>query len=117
MSSWQTCPACGRRFDEEDDLPFGGCPEGECLACAECCTCEEGSGQIAQAGDSSVVHCWWGLRDEIEKVFGWGSKEWAETYQEAWENETCMLLQGHKGPHNFTPDSEVQITFLPGSDT
>jgi hypothetical protein len=39
---WQTCPSCGKKFDASDDagLGFGGCPEGNCLACEKCCKCE-----------------------------------------------------------------------------
>lgn len=25
---------------------------------------------------------------------------------------TCMLLDGHAGPHEFTPDSEIVIGFV-----
>jgi hypothetical protein len=41
---WQTCPSCGKRFDASDDtgiVGFGGCPEGNCLACDQCCKCED----------------------------------------------------------------------------
>jgi hypothetical protein len=26
---------------------------------------------------------------------------------------TCMLLDGHDGPHEFTPDDEITIEFAP----
>jgi len=44
---WQRCPACGVRFDASNDTGLGlsGCPEGNCLACENCCKCEEGVGR------------------------------------------------------------------------
>lgn len=47
---WQTCPSCGRRFDAADDsgLGFGGCPEGNCVACENCCRCEDGDGLTSE---------------------------------------------------------------------
>lgn len=39
------------------------------------------------------LHCW--------EVPDWPSEQ----------NATCMLLDGHDGPHQFTPDAEITVRF------
>lgn len=52
-----------------------------------------------------TVHCW---QDEGE-YHGFGSVEWAASLHRG--GGTCMLPDGHKGPHEFTPDQEITISF------
>jgi len=30
-----------------------------------------------------------------------------------WTGSTCMLWDGHRGPHEFTPDNQIGISFPP----
>lgn len=45
-----------------------------------------------------VLHCW----EQLE--------EWNEA-ELRWETGTCLLLAGHEGEHEFTPDSQIVIHF------
>jgi hypothetical protein len=29
------------------------------------------------------------------------------------ETSTCMALDGHKGPHEFVPDDQIMVRFVP----
>jgi hypothetical protein len=51
-----------------------------------------------------VPHCWIGNSEVVE----WGSDAWAEAFNNP---ATCMLLDGHEGPHEFVPDSEIVVSF------
>lgn len=42
------------------------------------------------------LHCWEGQPTEIGEPGG-----------------TCMLMRGHAGDHEWTPDSEIGVTFAP----
>lgn len=53
-----------------------------------------------------VLHCWAGNMDDLE----FGSEEWAEAMGKP--SGTCMLESGHSGPHDFTPDSDIEVEFL-----
>lgn len=46
--------------------------------------------------EKSRVHCWEGGPD---------TEDGCPT--------TCMLLDGHEGPHEFTRDDQIGITFAP----
>lgn len=39
-----------------------------------------------------VLHCWEGNEQN---------------------DATCLLLDGHEGAHDFTPDSEITVSFAP----
>lgn len=59
-----------------------------------------------------VLHCWAGKLDTDDLEIG--SDEWVNRWVRKEEGEdtcTCMLPQGHDGPHEWTPDSEITITF------
>ena len=58
-----------------------------------------------------VLHCWKDRKTDIEERFGYLSPEHVDTYQEDFQNGTCMLPEGHEGPHEFTSDSNITITF------
>lgn len=53
-------------------------------------------------------HCW---RD------GPSISEWLEANPDSdidsYVGSTCMLERGHEGPHEFTPDSHIGVTFAP----
>jgi hypothetical protein len=44
-----------------------------------------------------VLHCWEDLRNVTDN----------------WDlpNATCMLPDGHDGPHEWTPDSDIRVQF------
>lgn len=60
------------------------------------------------------MHCWTGNDEAAEQEHGFGSPEWAEAYQEP---ATCMLPHGHEGPHEFTPDDRIGVTFADDNQT
>ncbi len=51
------------------------------------------------------VHCWAGHSDQYE----FGSNEWANVMVDG--DGTCFRFHGHFGPHKFTPDSDLMISF------
>ena len=53
-----------------------------------------------------MLHCWAGESDQYEI----GSDEWVKIVARG--DGTCMLLDGHEGPHVFTPDSEIEVRFI-----
>ena len=54
-------------------------------------------------------HCWLGKEEWAEKEFGRFSPEHLAALD---EGGTCMLPAGHDGPHAWTPDDEIGITFI-----
>ena len=70
-----------------------------------------------------MTHCWMGYIESL----AFGSDEWVEVMSGAGPfgsperqadpdampaDGTCMLRDGHKGAHVFTPDDEVGIYFV-----
>lgn len=52
---------------------------------------------MSERKDEHVVHCWAdGPRRETPERF---------------VGSTCMLWDGHDGPHEWTPDDEIGVTF------
>jgi hypothetical protein len=55
-----------------------------------------------------VLHCW---HDGPSIV------EWMEANPDAdideYVSSTCMLERDHEGPHEFTPDDQIGISFAP----
>lgn len=51
-----------------------------------------------------MTHCWADIRDGLEL---WESIDMA--------GATCLLPDGHDGAHEFTPDSEITVSFAPQS--
>lgn len=53
-----------------------------------------------------ILHCW---------ADGPSLLEWMEANPDAdveeYMGSTCMLEKGHDGPHEFTPDDRIGITF------
>ncbi len=56
-------------------------------------------------------HCWKDSLEAVEDRHGYASPEWFAA--EAAQRGSCMLLAGHEGPHEFTPDTDIFIDFLP----
>lgn len=54
--------------------------------------------------DERVLHCWTDYQSTTE----YGSEAWAEAFN---RNATCMLPRHHPGPHWFTPDDEIKVSF------
>jgi len=60
-----------------------------------------------------IVHCWIGNQEYAEEKYGFLSDEW---YDAVVTPSTCMLPDGHKGSHVFTPDSKICIRFKSDND-
>lgn len=59
------------------------------------------------------MHCWKDRAEYMEEYFGNGSPEHLSAmYFEL--SATCMLEDEHDGPHEWTLDSDVLITFGDG---
>jgi hypothetical protein len=54
-----------------------------------------------------MVHCWKDEREHIEETYGIGSAEWCASFDGP--GGTCMLPDGHDGPHQFTPDDAIVV--------
>lgn len=63
-------------------------------------------------------HCWTG-RNEVETAIPdcthGGHDDWDQAMECAYgrEQATCLLEDGHSGPHEWTPDSEIVVSFAP----
>lgn len=55
-----------------------------------------------------MAHCWMGYQEWLEETTG---KPWYELpdVEEGTRSATCLLPDGHKGPHEWTPDDEIII--------
>lgn len=51
-----------------------------------------------------IVHCWADRAECAEYL----SEEWALA---SVDSATCLLPAGHDGPHEWTPDEHITITF------
>ncbi len=64
-----------------------------------------------------MSHCWMGRTEWIEETYGYLSEEYiadaADAYDDSYMSSTCMLLDGHEGPHEFTRDDQITIAFAP----
>ncbi len=55
-------------------------------------------------------HCWADKKAWAEETYGYLSPEHVEAES---QNCTCMLLDGHDGPHEWTPNDEIVVQFPP----
>ena len=55
-----------------------------------------------------IVHCWKDRKEAAIEAHGWGSPEHLAAEE---RNGTCMLLDEHEGPHEFTNDDEIGVRF------
>jgi hypothetical protein len=60
---------------------------------------------------SRVVHCWQGKREWIEDTYGDTSDEYYDYMASDEPSSTCMLLEGHDGPHAWTNGNEIVVRF------
>lgn len=60
--------------------------------------------------NARIVHCWMGRLEWIKETYGSMSDEYV-SYLENDMPETCMLPDGHAGPHEWTRDDEIEISF------
>jgi hypothetical protein len=58
-----------------------------------------------------MLHCWQDHAAHVEETYGFHSEEHLKTYGDDFVSGTCMLQHGHPGPHEFTPDSQIGVTF------
>jgi hypothetical protein len=56
------------------------------------------------------AHCWASKLETLEEY----SPEWMKIY-DGGVDSSCMLWNGHEGPHEFVPDNEIGVEFN-GSD-
>jgi len=63
-----------------------------------------------------MMHCWTGEREHIEATYGHLSPEYLDCVCREGPGRTCMLAAGHDGPHIWTPDDEISITFCKEPD-
>ncbi len=59
---------------------------------------------------AKTVHCWQDRGEWAAEKFGWMSKKHIRLSQEA-PSATCMRPDGHLGPHSWTKDAEIGVTF------
>ena len=57
-----------------------------------------------------MVHCWADKGEFIEERFGFYSSE-CFNYLVEDDRCSCLLPDGHDGPHEWTPDKDIVITF------
>lgn len=62
-----------------------------------------------------MTHCWKGLAEWCQETHG----EESTAYWDALHGEpmTCILEHGHAGPHEWTPDANIRISFPPAMNT
>lgn len=58
-----------------------------------------------------MTPCWTGKLDWIIETFGDLSREWCEYVAQNGPCETCMLPEGHAGPHVWTPNDKIVLVF------
>lgn len=56
-----------------------------------------------------VLHCWKDKGEWVDEEFGFGSQEWVEVY--LFGGATCLLEAGHEGPHEWTSDKDIVVSF------
>ena len=59
-----------------------------------------------------MEYCWMGKREWIESEYGYMSDEYVNYVgRDDGPNETCTLEDGHEGPHEWTPNDQIFLTF------
>jgi len=56
---------------------------------------------------ANMTHCWKDYREHIEETCGVGSDAWNASFDRS--GGTCMLPEGHDGPHEFTADDQIMV--------
>lgn len=59
------------------------------------------------------VHCWMGEDEHMQSTLTVDEYQaWArDPARQSVPDGTCMLPDGHDGPHKFTPDDQIVIQF------
>lgn len=60
---------------------------------------------------ANPVHCWISEGHYLEEHFGYLSPEHLEYRASDQPSRTCMLLEGHSGPHEFVLNDEIVVVF------
>jgi hypothetical protein len=58
-------------------------------------------------------HCWKSKLEWLSETYGYDSDEYLSGLVSEDGSATCMLERDHVGPHEWTPDGEIIITFSP----
>lgn len=60
----------------------------------------------------SIVHCWTNYGEWLQETYGYLSERHvAYLADEDGPRRTCMLPEGHRGPHEWTNDTDITVTF------
>jgi len=65
------------------------------------------------------LHCWISLSFNGIAINKPDDRTWTDAERQVMETEvgaTCMLSLNHEGPHEYTPDSEISVTFSEARD-
>jgi hypothetical protein len=57
-----------------------------------------------------VLHCWEDRHDFETRDVAIGSDAWVASHFKP--NATCMLEDGHDGPHEWTDDGDIGVRFI-----
>ena len=59
--------------------------------------------------ERQVVHCWKDRLEWAEEHYGVGSKAWK--IASGAPSASCMLPDGHDGPHEWVEDKQIKVKF------
>lgn len=73
---------------------------------------------------AKVNHCWADKYETLSEGLRFGSDEWAEVWLDTHpepdgqggvtgQSATCLLESGHTGPHQWTADDSIEVSFAP----
>lgn len=69
--------------------------------------------EAASQKGQAARHCWKDLRDWLVE----DGQESDDTWARSFDNPcTCLLPFGHEGSHKWTPDDEIELHFVSGSE-
>lgn len=68
---------------------------------------------VSSAGSETGTECrcWKDYREWLEENGKTYGDDWINTYYG--HNKTCLLTEGHGGPHEWSNDFDIKIKFLP----
>jgi hypothetical protein len=61
--------------------------------------------------EKQTPRCWADKAEHLAKEHGEYSPQHVNAMYGAGGNATCLLPEGHDGPHDWTSDSEIVVTF------
>jgi hypothetical protein len=68
-------------------------------------------GSRTSMSTSRHCHCWTSKREWCAQTYGHASTEYLDTYDLPGGNATCLLPEGHDGPHEWTSDGGIVVEF------